>query len=145
MENTFTKANESKKNLRFAIIGGRTALDYKDRGILSRKSTCYSFRLSPFEYDRNHYYWIVGDYFGTSTIDLRTARQIDLLYEQSKKLGSVNSSAIKQLLSQKCRGSIKCEWAPEKAQKMRVKFLKYFDLEIKESGELLTIRSGEIK
>ena len=143
IENTFTQANESRRNLRYAIIGGRSFLDLRDRAVLRRKSTCYSFRVSPFEYDRNHYYWIIGEYVGTCTLDASTARKIDEVYSRIKKEGDLNAETPRKLLSQKCRGSIKCEWAPEKAEKLRTKFVKYFGVKLGDNGELLTTLSGE--
>jgi hypothetical protein len=144
IENTFTKANESKKNIRYVIVGGRGFLDLKDRSILRRKSTCFSYRISPFEDDRNHYYWIIGDYFGVSTLDVRTAKKIDDIYDKTRKESDISSIIRSSLLSQKCRGSVKCEWAPEKAEKMRSKFTTFFNIKLRDNGELLTQRAGEV-
>jgi hypothetical protein len=136
IESTFTKANESKRNLRYAIVGGRDFLDLRDRPVLERKSTCFSFRISPFEHDRSHYYWIIGDYVGTCTLDAVTVKQIDEIYARTKKESDIAPNLCTKLLARKCRGTIKCEWAPEKAQKLRSKFLKFFRAEIHENGEL---------
>lgn len=143
IESTFTKANESKRNLRYAIIGGRSFLDLRDRNLLKRKSTGYSFRVSPFEYDRNHYYWIIGDYVGTNTLDAATVKQIDDIYARTKKESDLDATLRKRLLSTKCRGTVKCEWAPEKAERLRARFLTHFGIELRENGELLRVRTGE--
>jgi hypothetical protein len=145
IENTFTRANEARGHLRYAIVGGRTALDLRDRKILAKKSTAYSFRESPFEYDRNHYYWIIGDYFGVSTLDQRTSQKIEELYKESDKLSNLPSTAGQRLLSQKIRGSLRCEWAPEKAEIMRQTFINFFNLTLKEDGTLSEVKRGEIR
>lgn len=144
IESTFTAANESKSNLRYVIIGGRSFLDFRDRGVVRRKSTCFSFKVSPFEYDRAHYYWVIGDYVGTSTLDATTARKIDDVYARTKKESDLNAETRKKLLGRKCRGTVKCEWAPEKAQKLRRIFLTFFAVHLDDSGELSTIVRGEV-
>jgi hypothetical protein len=144
IERTFTKANESRRNLRYALIGGRGFLDLRDRCLLKRKSTCYSFRISPFEDDRTHYYWIIGDYVGTNTLDSVTARHIDEIYSRTKKDSDIDSAARNRLLSRKCRGTVKCEWAPEKAERLRARFLTHFGVKLHDNGELLTVRTGEV-
>jgi hypothetical protein len=142
IESTFTHANETKRNLRYAIIGGRSFLDLRDRSVI--KSTCFSFRISPFEYDRNHYYWIVGDYVGINTLDALTVRQIDEIYAQTKRETDITPLVRRRLLSRKCRGTVKCEWAPEKAEKLRGTFSNFFGVKTRDNGELLTTLVGEI-
>jgi hypothetical protein len=144
IEGSFTKANEFQRNLRYLIIGGRGFLDFRDRDIVKRKSTCFSFRESPFEFDRSHYYWIIGDYVGTNTLDAVTVRAIDEIYASVKNEREVVPSIGAKLLNRKCRGSVKCEWAPDKADRLRAKFLRYFGVDLKKNGELRLSKVGEV-
>ena len=144
INSTFARANESSKNLRYVIVGGRGWLDRHDHKHLARNSTGYSHRVSPFEYDRTHYYWIIGDYVGVSTLSAKTAASIENIYQTTSKLSDLNPNLVKKLLSQNCRGSVRCSWAPEKAEKMRAKFLKFFDLGLNENGEIIKIKYGEL-
>lgn len=144
INSTFARANETSKNLRYVIVGGRGWLDLRDRKHLARNSTGFSHRVSPFEYDRTHYYWIIGDYVGISTLNAKTAASIENIYQSTKKSSDFDSSLVKKLLSQKCSGSVRCSWAPEKAERLRVKFTNHFGLKLAENGEIPKIRYGEL-
>ena len=81
---------------------------------------------------------------GVSTLDTRTASKIDQIYEQTKKQSDLKANIRQQLLSQKCSGIVRCQWAPQKAEKYRQKFIKFFGLSLNEAGELTKIKRGEL-
>ena len=141
---TFMAAAETVRNNRFSIIGGRTPLDYECRSSISRTSSTYSFKRSFFEHDRNHYRNIIGDYLITCSYDQRTADTIEGIFESGLYSKKSRTELGKKLLTIKCRGVVRCSWAPEQAEKYRQKFLKFFGVTLNGEGEVLTVKRGEI-
>ncbi len=144
IQSTFIPAAEALRDFRFSVIGGRTALDFECRSAISRTSSTYTFRPSPFDDDRTHYRNVIGDYMITCSLDQRTAARIDDLFESVKNPKNLPLNIGKKLLALKCRGSVRCSWAPQQAEKCRQKFIKFFGVTLKENGEVLSCKRGEL-
>jgi hypothetical protein len=144
IQSTFMPAAEALRDRRFSIIGGRTPLDFDCRASISRTSATYSFRRSPFENMRTQYINVIGDYLIVCSLDRRTTDRIDRIFEATKDPKQLPQDIGKRLLATKCRGIVRCSWAPQRAERYRAQFLKFFRATLKPDGSLHTAPRGEV-
>lgn len=130
MEDQFTKSVRMMGRQMYTIIGRDCFLNRWGERYLDKNGLVRSFAKGPFHNQMNQNYNVLGNHIITATLAPHTHTRIEKLFHETRSMEDLLLSDIMSLFSREGDCTLTLENNPEKAQRMRSQFIRFFGIEV---------------